>query len=138
MADDDRADDAHPSAVSIDLTISFCANSVLAFGRQGGRGVEGFDQVRSAPIRAWRAGCAMAGQSSLQRRLDMPSMWALDLGFARREILRQEQDGAKRARFSGDGQLGPLEIVPHLRGDEADQQAEDDAERRQHARRQVP
>jgi hypothetical protein len=48
----------------------------------------------------------------------------------------QQVNAAKGADLGRDGDLRPLEIAPHLRSDEPDQQSEDDAERRQHPRRE--
>jgi hypothetical protein len=44
----------------------------------------------------------------------------------------QQVDGTKGARLVRNGDLCLFKIAPHLCGDEADQQTEDDAERRQH------
>jgi hypothetical protein len=52
-----------------------------------------------------------------------------------RDALGEENDAAKGARFRRDSGLGPVKIVPDLNGDEAHEETEDDAERRQHSRR---
>ena len=52
-----------------------------------------------------------------------------------RDALGEENDAAKGTRFRRDSGLGPVKIVPDLNGDEAHEETEDDAERRQHSRR---
>jgi hypothetical protein len=52
------------------------------------------------------------------------------------KVCGQQIDGAKGTCLVRNGDLCLFEIAPHLRGDEADQETEDDAERRQHPGRE--